>query len=307
MTALEKTTLYRNVIRVPTDTRQKFVRLDQEAAQPLKAMGVRLSGIGTFGLDYLVGYRDPSCHLILLTLSGSGFYHSPKSDLQPKSGDLLISPLGEPMLLGSLHEPWTFLWFYVNGLRRWSHWQGQSPVLTHPAFSLQLHHALEGIMSETGYAGTQSVLSESGWRMAEPEAIQMSTRAGILFGELVAEYLRQILTPLDREQDKWQCALQDIWKQVEQAPAQEWTQLSISNRLGISPITLQRHVRKCFDSTPQKMIIAIRMHHARRLLQESDYPLAVIANEVGYADAFVLSAAFKRFHGVSPSAFRESQ
>jgi AraC-like DNA-binding protein len=75
--------------------------------------------------------------------------------------------------------------------------------------------------------------------------------------------------------------------------------------LGVSPATLQRLVRRYFDSTPQQMVVEIRMSQARRLLQQSDYPLKVIAREVGYSDAFVFSSAFKRFHGNSPSAFRE--
>ncbi|MEV0698177.1 helix-turn-helix domain-containing protein [Saccharopolyspora sp. NPDC050389] len=42
------------------------------------------------------------------------------------------------------------------------------------------------------------------------------------------------------------------------------------------------------------------------LLTESTAPVAAIAHRVGYADAFGFSAAFKRFHGVSPSKYRQA-
>ncbi len=292
------------MIHVPADTRQRFLQLEQEAAIPLKKLGVRLSGIGTFGMDYRVGYRDPTCHLILLTIDGDGFYQSRERQFRPTSGDLLLSPVGVPLLLGTVDRPWTFLWFYINGLRRWNRLDGTPPQLIRPPFAPQLQGALEGLLAETGYAGTQSVLTESGWVAGDPVAMEPSSRPANLFGELVTEYLRQILTPSDAKADLLELALQKLWKTIEQSPGQDWSQDAIRRQLGISPATLQRLVRRHFDSTPQQMVISIRMHQARRLLQQSDYPLSVIAREVGYSDAFVLSAAFKRFHGNSPSYFR---
>jgi AraC-like DNA-binding protein len=307
MSDFEEQVNYRNVIRVPADTRQRFVQLEQEASVPLTQLGVRLSGIGTFGREYRVGYREPACHLVLLTLDGTGFYDSKETQFQPVRGDLLVSPVGVPMLLGTIAGPWTFLWFYINGLRRWNHLDHTAPQLTRPSFANQLHHALEGLLSETGFAGSQSVLTESGWISREPEPIQPSSRPANLFGSLVAEYLRQVLKPVQTNTDPWESTFEQLWKSIEQSPGLDWSQKTISRNLGVSPPTLQRHVRRLFDSTPQQMVISIRMHHARRLLQQSDYPLSVIAREVGYSDAFIFSAAFKRFHGNSPSYFRTHQ
>lgn len=296
---------YRNVIRVPTDTSQRFLQLEQEAALPLTKLGVKLSGIGTFGLDYRVGYRDPTCHLILHTLNGDGFYHSPEHHFRPKAGEILLSPAGIPLLLGTIDRPWTFLWFYITGLKRWQHLNCTAPRLLCPDFAPQLHHALVGLIAESGYTGTQSVLTELGWVAGSPSPIKPSSRAANLFGELVAEYLRLLLQPVSRTEDPWEKALQQIWNAIEQHPGQDWSQDTLAKRLEVSPATLQRLVRKHFDSTPQQMVIGIRMHHARRLLQQSDYPLKIISREVGYSDEFIFSTAFKRFHGHSPSYFRQ--
>jgi AraC-like DNA-binding protein len=164
---------------------------------------------------------------------------------------------------------------------------------------------VEGLLAESGYAGTQSVLTESGWVGREPSPMMPSSRAANLFGELVADYLQRILRRPVEDTDPWEAPLQEMWKAIEQSPGLNWSQELMCRRLGISPATLQRRVRRLSDTSPQQMVISIRMNQARRLLQHSDYPLALIAREVGYADAFVLSAAFKRYHGTSPNDYRQ--
>ena len=49
-----------------------------------------------------------------------------------------------------------------------------------------------------------------------------------------------------------------------------------------------------------------RLALAADLLAGTDLTLTTIASRVGYANAFALSAAFKRVHGTSPSNYRAS-
>jgi AraC-like DNA-binding protein len=50
-----------------------------------------------------------------------------------------------------------------------------------------------------------------------------------------------------------------------------------------------------------------RLALAADLLVGTDQTLATIASRVGYANAFALSAAFKRVHGESPRQYRSRQ
>ncbi len=79
-----------------------------------------------------------------------------------------------------------------------------------------------------------------------------SSRTANLFGELVAEYLRQVLSPPDINADPWETVLQQLWNAIEQSPGLEWSQKSMSKQLGISTATWQRLVRRLFNSTPQR-------------------------------------------------------
>jgi AraC-like DNA-binding protein len=47
------------------------------------------------------------------------------------------------------------------------------------------------------------------------------------------------------------------------------------------------------------------MARAEELLRRTDYPLRAIADQLGFADQFGFSSAFRRHRGCSPSSFRE--
>ena len=297
---------YRNIIRVPPGTNQRFLLLEQEASRPMISLGVRMSGIGTFGREYQVGYREPTSHLLLLTLEGSGAYQSDAALFRPVSGELLLSPLGVSMMLGTTDVPWTFVWFYIRGLKRWQHLDRRQPQLIKLPFAAHLHHAVEGLLAETGWSLSQSVLTEAGWMPSPEQTIVASNRAAILYGELVAEYLERILLPPSIAADPWQEPMHAMWKAIEQNARRPWSQLDMCKWLGMSPAMLQRVTRRLFHSSPRQMLIRVRMGQAKRMLQQTDYPLPLIAREVGYSDGFVFSSAFKRIYGVSPTVFRRS-
>jgi AraC family transcriptional regulator of adaptative response / methylphosphotriester-DNA alkyltransferase methyltransferase len=50
----------------------------------------------------------------------------------------------------------------------------------------------------------------------------------------------------------------------------------------------------------------VRMQHAAGLLQATMLPVGEIARLVGYRQAAQFAKAFRRHHGVSPSAFRRA-
>ncbi len=56
--------------------------------------------------------------------------------------------------------------------------------------------------------------------------------------------------------------------------------------------------------TPQQYVMSRRMHKARFLLQNTKYPLAVLAAELGFADPSSFSRAFKKFYQMTPGQAR---
>ncbi len=87
-------------------------------------------------------------------------------------------------------------------------------------------------------------------------------------------------------------------------PAHPWTIASLAAKTGCSRATLARRFATLVGEPPITYLTAWRMALAADLLRTSDLTIQAIAHQVGYANAFALSVAFKRIHGVSPTRYR---
>ncbi|MFI6855658.1 AraC family transcriptional regulator [Streptomyces sp. NPDC050416] len=87
-------------------------------------------------------------------------------------------------------------------------------------------------------------------------------------------------------------------------PARPWTLPALAARTGASRAGLARRFTALVGRPPMTYLREHRLALAADLLREPDVTLAVVADRVGFANAFAFSAAFKREHGISPSEFR---
>jgi AraC-like DNA-binding protein len=78
----------------------------------------------------------------------------------------------------------------------------------------------------------------------------------------------------------------------------------IAELFAIHPRTLNRRLNACGISF-QELTDQSRFEIAQHLLSNSSMPLTQIAATLGYADASVFSRAFRRWSGMTPSAWRE--
>jgi AraC-like DNA-binding protein len=88
-------------------------------------------------------------------------------------------------------------------------------------------------------------------------------------------------------------------------PAASWTVASLADRAGVSRATFAKRFADLVGEPPLTYLTRRRMMIAADLMRErKTATLAEIAREVGYADAFGFSTAFKRIRGVNPTEFR---
>ncbi|HRK31488.1 MAG TPA: AraC family transcriptional regulator [Tepidisphaeraceae bacterium] len=82
---------------------------------------------------------------------------------------------------------------------------------------------------------------------------------------------------------------------------------ALSARAGLSARSFRRHFRAATGTTARDAIIHRRIDRARRLLGETNLPIKVIAEQLGYSDVFFFGRQFKKHTGATPALYRRSR
>jgi AraC-like DNA-binding protein len=90
-------------------------------------------------------------------------------------------------------------------------------------------------------------------------------------------------------------------------PAHPWTVADLARATGVSRAALARRFAAETGEPPMGYLAAWRMARAADLLDGGDAPVSRIARDVGYDSPFTFSTAFKRHHGVAPTAWRRRE
>ncbi|TGA92546.1 AraC family transcriptional regulator [Streptomyces sp. MZ04] len=89
-------------------------------------------------------------------------------------------------------------------------------------------------------------------------------------------------------------------------PAHPWTVASLAARAQVSRAAFARNFAELVGRPPMAYLTEWRMTLAAELLAEPGATVAAVAGQVGYADGFSFSDAFKRIRGTAPSNYRAS-
>jgi hypothetical protein len=68
--------------------------------------------------------------------------------------------------------------------------------------------------------------------------------------------------------------------------------------------SLRHRFRKLFGTSPQALLVRLRIERAKELLRNSTLPLKEIAHELGYSRQHDLTRAFHKYCGMSPSEWK---
>ena len=83
-----------------------------------------------------------------------------------------------------------------------------------------------------------------------------------------------------------------------------WTLDALSREVEVEPTRLVRGFRRHLRTTPADYLRQVRVNEARRLLSDTERPIADIALETGFTDQSHLTRVFRRSLGETPAAFR---
>ncbi|WP_068020985.1 helix-turn-helix transcriptional regulator [Nocardia mexicana] len=98
--------------------------------------------------------------------------------------------------------------------------------------------------------------------------------------------------------------LAEVFEVIDERHGQPLSLRDVAGAVGLTPGHLTTVVRRRTGRTVQDWIIERRMAEARRLLAETDLPVAEIARRVGISDAGYFARLFRRVHGLPPRRWR---
>jgi AraC family transcriptional regulator, regulatory protein of adaptative response / methylated-DNA-[protein]-cysteine methyltransferase len=82
---------------------------------------------------------------------------------------------------------------------------------------------------------------------------------------------------------------------------------ALAEKLGIGPRHLSRLFVEHLDAPPLQVALSLRIQRAKRLLDDTDLPIALIASRAGFSSSRRMRDAFAQLYGRSPSALRKRQ
>jgi AraC-like DNA-binding protein len=118
--------------------------------------------------------------------------------------------------------------------------------------------------------------------------------------ELLHGTIRRIAQPWRSKEPR----VAKLWADVEQDLRRDWTLAELAHRSHCSPEHLRRLCMRELGRSPMQHLTCLRMELARRLLEQENDKLEVVAACVGYANAAIFSRVFRRWVGVAPGEYR---
>ena len=208
------------------------------------------------------------------------------------AGDLLVVPPNTPHAYGAEQaQPWTIPWVHAAGANVGYYLEELGVSAERPVFYLgddpQLRLLFEEVLEvlEHGYAPAQLLYASHA--LAHMLGVMIWHCRHRWQGDLAPE--KRI--PL---------TIQHMKQHLAQP-------LHLSTLAGLANLSASHYTalfKRQTGYAPVDFFIRLRIHRAAQLLDPSSLSVKAVAEEVGYADHFYFSRAFKKINGAAPTLYR---
>jgi len=277
----------RETVNISDNTVVRVVPYLAPELEPFRRSQVGFSGLMIAAPGYLVERRDYTLHELIFTLEGTGAVASQDCASELHGGDLLVLPAHTLYRYECACAPWRFMWFQLSNSGPWRSLAGMT-----------IHARKSHVAGDL----------ESAFLRLLNESVALELNAGYmttLLSEQVVLYLeRELALSEPPQQLGMRQRVDAIWMFVRQNLNKGWTTRGLADLGNMSESTFYRACLRHTGLNPHNMLLKVRMQQAEQLLRDSDYPVKMIAEIVGYSTPFAFSNAFKRYRKMSPKAYR---
>ncbi|MGY6564575.1 MAG: AraC family transcriptional regulator [Halomonadaceae bacterium] len=266
----------------------------------------------------IIAYHYVSAGRLLLCV-GEGL------PLEVSAGHLVVLPRNDPHVLGShldcppVSADGLMQATVESGIARIVHggtgeatriWCGflLSDTTTDPLVGL-----LPNVMVLDVAQGVAGQWIESSFRLAASEFATGEMRSPALLSRLAEllfiEAVQCYFASLPPEQLVWLGGLRNPFVSrglalMHDRPSRHWTTEALAREVGLSRSAFAERFTELVGAPPMRYLAGLRMQVAARRLRESQDPIVLIAEQVGYESEASFSKAFKRAFGIPPATWR---
>lgn len=254
--------------------------LDAKQCGELAPHRISWLGIDTAFAPFSRVRLAPSGSFLLATLDGEGRVFLEGRWKRAAAGTVCLAP---PRVLNAFHalpaRPWVFAWVRYEEPRWLKPMVGANSPLQLAQGAEDLGRAIAGLRAE--------------WQGGRDPA-------------LVHHWVSLVHGLAQRLARPWRSSsrIAQLWETVARDLAAEWKLPTLAARCGVSREHLRRLCRTELGRTPMEHVTYMRIQRAQELLATTRAKLEAVAPQVGYRSAAVLSRAFVRCVGMTPSHYR---
>lgn len=273
---------------IPRLCREEFIPGNIPGAELPENWGIELSGISDLTDGYRISRKNCPFSVLICTLEGRGICLHEGEEFQLGPGDIFFSGIGNHHLYRSSGR-WKILWFHLDSRFR---------SFPDPSFFIRTN---KGDPIESLYQTAETYLRESRGAMD-----RQILRAA---GDLIFLMIQRILVPTANGQarSRDERVIDRLRREIGRDISRDWTVEDLAEVVSIAPSYLFRITGRVINQTPMALVKVMRMELAVLLLNQSDYPLKLIAERIGYSSSYSFSKAFKKFYGISPGQLRKAE
>ncbi len=260
--------------------------IGQPAVKALSQHQIALAGISYAFPPFTFVRPKPTMSQLLVCLDGEGEVWVDGQWQICKPGMAYLTPSGAPHAYHALatqpEKAWKICWVMYTETHIG---QGERPVIVSEQPILtevepyELALAIDGLYHE--YIGSADDLIMQQW------------------AQLLNIYAQRMIG-----RPRIDMRLQQLWKHVDARLAAHWDSEQLARLLGVSSEHMRRLCQRQYGHSPMKHVTIMRMQRAMALLASGSYRIEDVATYIGYENPFAFSTAFKRYTGISPSAYR---
>ena len=265
------------------------------ASQAVRSSIAYVQELGDFycGPDYYTTRENLPSYLIKMCVSGEGTLDYDGQSYVIRPGHLFWIDCTKPQYYRTSPgaDSWRILWVHFYGAPCEAYYklflaQNEGRVVVRPSSDMAIRSTLDTLLK---------LYLEGG------NTLQDDVQASAMLTQLMSHCIHAAGM---HSANRLPTYVIDARSYINLHYAERVTLDDLSHAISINKFYLQKLFKRCIGLSPNEYLIHTRLTHAKQLLRSTSTPINQIVMDVGFNNIGHFITLFKRYEGITPSAYR---